>query len=260
MLFDPTLVQTFIDRARMLKTPEELRALMDEVTRALGFDYFALVHHVDLSRYTPTLGHMSKGQMVAVSTYPEAWIEAYIAMCIVANDPVLIASQQTTYSFGWDEIGDLIPITTEHRKIRELTIRGGIGAGLTVPANKPGEYNGSCNFAMRVGRELPPMANRHMAHCIGGAAFQAARMMVLNGQKEKMGFRDTPLPPRQAEIARLALGGRSNWVIGRMLGISPGTVKRHLEEARRHFDVSSREQVGLRAVLLGQFGVIDALR
>lgn len=252
-------VQTFVDRARSVSEPAALKNLLADISTEMGFDYFALMHHVDLTGYTDALTHMKKGELVALGTYPDAWIETYIEDNIVANDPVLLASHRTNMGFKWSQIPSLIPVTDAHREIRRRTVKAGIDDGFTVPAHVPGEANGSCNFAMATGGALPE-DNLKIAQLIGGFAFQAARAMVFNACPEAKTMRRRPLTQRQLECVLFAARGKSDWEIGQILGISPGTVKRHLEAARAHYDVGSRMQVVMRVLFEGQIGLVDALR
>lgn len=252
-------VQEFVDQARLVRKPSALRNLMDAVTVDMGFDYFALMHHVDLSGYSEALAHMEKGENVALGTYPESWIETYIADNIVANDPVLLASHRTNIGFAWTEIPNLIETTAAHRDIRERTVKAGIDDGFTVPAHVPGEANGSCNFATSTGRALP-QENLAMAQLVGGFAFQAARAMVFNACPEAGALRKKPLTQRQLECVLFVARGKSDWEIAQILGISPGTVKRHIEAARAHYEVGNRMQVVMRVLFEGQIGLVDALR
>ena len=252
-------VQAFVDEARTLHRPSELRGLLDAITKEMGFDYFALIHHVDLSGYSEALTHMEEGELVALGTYPESWIEQYIADNIVANDPVLLASHRTNVGFCWSDIPTLIPVTEAHREIRERTVMAGIDDGFTVPAHVPGEANGSCNFAVATARALPH-DNLKMAQLVGGFAFQAARAMVFNAFPQAKRAIKGPLTQRQLECVLYAAKGKSDWEIGQILGISQGTVKRHIEDARAHYEVGSRMQVVMRVLFEGQIGLVDALR
>ncbi|MGE4036002.1 MAG: autoinducer binding domain-containing protein [Parvularculaceae bacterium] len=252
-------VQQFIDLARALSRPADLHDLLGAIATDMGFDYFALIHHVDLSGYTASLAHMENGSVIALSTYPDAWIETYIADNIVANDPVLLASHRTNMGFSWSEIPDLIPVTAAHREIRERTIKAGVGDGFTVPAHVPGEANGSCNFAVATGRRLP-QEHLKMAQLVGGFAFQAAREMALSAHPESKRAPIRALTQRQLECILFVARGKSDWEIGKILGISPGTVKRHVEDARAHYGVGNRIQVVMRALFEGQIGLLDTFR
>jgi LuxR family quorum-sensing system transcriptional regulator CciR len=251
-------LQRFIDESRQVKTPAALENLLADVTREMGFEYYALIHHVDLSGYNNALSHMAEGNLVALSNYPPAWIEAYINRNIVADDPVLLASHRTSVGFKWDDVPKLIRVTARHRQITEDTRRAGIADGFTVPAHVPGEANGSCNFAMGIGRPLPE-ANLPMAHMVGAYAFQAARALVLNAQGMASYTPRVPLSHRQLECTFLVGRGKTDWEIARILGISEETVKRHLKDAREHYDVPKRVQLVIRAVFDGQIALSDLL-
>lgn len=251
-------VQTFIDQASVLRQPSDLRALMEEATLELGFSYFALIHHVDLSGYSASLNHMVRGELVALTSYPDVWVEAFQRERMVDNDPILLASHRTNVGFLWEEMDKLIMVTQEHRDHRARSRQAGIGDGFTVPAHVPGEANGSCNFAMEVGRPVP-LANVQLAQLIGGFAFQAARAMVVRAQQGALPP-TRPLTQRQLDCIRLVARGKHDEEIAIILGISSGTVKRHIEDARMSYEVATRIQVVMRAMFEGQLGLVDALR
>src|SRR3546814_2318309 len=79
--------------------------------------------------------------MIGLTNYPQEWVEIYQTRNIVANDPILLASHQTNVGFAWDDIGDLINVTAQHREITSDTCRAGIGNGFTVgPCSRRGEW------------------------------------------------------------------------------------------------------------------------
>lgn len=182
------IVQRFIDEAANARDTHHLKAILSTATGMLGFDYFALVHHVDLRR-APAAG------MVALWTYPEQWVEEYLERRLATGDPVHLASHRTNVGFVWDRIPQLITITPAHRRVRERTRRAGIGEGFTVPANIPGEANGSCSFAMAGSRafacDYRRGAARPRAMLRAGAVL---RWPVLWPHHEAL--RATPLPAR----------------------------------------------------------------
>lgn len=253
-----TDVHTFIELSRLARTPAELDRLILDITREMGFDYYALIHHVDLSAHSTDLQHMKRGELVALWNYPERWVEIYHERNIVANDPVLIASQRTNVGFVWEDMGSLIKITPLHQAITEDTRRAGLAQGFTVPAHIPGEVNGSCNFAARTGRALP-RHNLPMAQLVGSFAFQAARAMVENARPQQSSPTSRRLGNRQLECIALLARGKTDWEIGRILGISELTVRRHLTLAKEHYDVASRVQVVMRAMFEGQIALSDIL-
>lgn len=251
-------VQLFVEKANCAADPQDLETLLADVTRDMGFDFYALIHHVDLSAYSADLQHMTDGGLLALTNYPESWVEAYLARNIVANDPVLLASQRTSVGFIWEDMGRLIKVTPVHRAITEDTRRAGLAQGFTVPAHIPGEAYGSCNFAVRTGRSLP-VRNLPFAQLIGAFAFEAARKLLLRTQPTRRAPAGQ-LSDRQLQCLALVARGKTDWEIGKILGISEETVKRHLARSRAHYDVPKRIQVVTRAIFEGQLILSDVLK
>ncbi len=222
---------------------------MHGISNDMGFDYFALVHHVDLRSFGTLDGPLLTGEFLALSNYPEGWIEQYINDEVVNFDPRLLASQRTNVGFGWDQLHEIIDLTPIHHTIIERARHAGIEDGFTVPANVPGELNGSCNFA--VGHErAAPRSNFAMAQLVGSFAFQAARSLVIH-TRGLSSASPVKLTERQLECIVLVARGKTDWEIGKILGISDETVKQHIADARMRYDVTKRMQVVLRALYDG---------
>lgn len=104
-------VQSFIDDSRRVASPAELHELMQSITRDMGFEHFALVHHVDLRSYGRFNNYVLTNEFIALSNYPKAWVEQYINDDVVNFDPRLLASQRTNVGFGWDQLDEIIELT-----------------------------------------------------------------------------------------------------------------------------------------------------
>lgn len=241
-------VQRFVSSAARCRFPSELEALLGDHAHRLGFDYVALVHHVDLRQ--------RDGAVVALWTYPASWVEEYLARGMATSDPVHLASHRTNIGFAWDQIARLIPLTPAHRRVRERTRRAGIEDGFTVPANIPGEANGSCSFAMATGRRLP-VESLPAAQLAGAFAFNAARRLMRRSAR----LADQPprLSPRQLDCVVLAGRGYTDREAAAALGIAEDTVTEYLDEARRRYGVSRRATLILRAIFDGQIALSDVL-
>lgn len=252
-------VDKFITASRRVRSARELEDLVSAIAREMGFDYYALIHHVDLAPMNAELSHMDDGSLLALTNYPPEWVVTYVERNIVANDPVHLASHRTSVGFRWDEVNKLIDVTTAHRHIREDTLKAGLDQGFTVPANIPGEANGSCSFAMRSGRRLPER-NLPMAQLIGAYAFQAARDLVLRKRDTFELRRKAPLPQRQLECILLVARGCNDREIGKKLGITEETVKWYLKEARAAYGVNKRVQLVMHAIFDGQLPLSEVFR
>lgn len=232
------IVQALVDVVDRIALTERLHA----ITSDLGFDFFALIHHVDLRTPRPGVVHFD--------SYPVVWSEHCIQNGLYVDDPVLHASTRTAIGFAWTAVPDMIKLTTRRRRILESAAREGIGAGFTVPSNVPGERHASCSFAVRLGRELPE-GSLMLAQLVGLFAFDAARRIVLGGRRTSGPPR---LSPKQRDCVVLAGQGKSDNVIAQLLGLSENTVTNYLAAARDHYGVATRTQLVTAALADGEIG------
>jgi LuxR family quorum-sensing system transcriptional regulator CciR len=241
--------ESFLRDVSETRDEGELADALECVSRELGFTYFALTHHVDIRR--------SRETAVRLHNYPEDWVEYYDENSLGVSDPVHRASHVTSVGFAWSEIPRMIAMTA---KDHEILIRGegrGIGDGFTVPANVPGESNGSCSFANPTGTAIRE-EDLPVAQLVGAFAFEAARRLwrmrspLIN-----------PLPrltDRQRECVLWVARGKSDWEISRILGIQHETVIRHLKQARERFGVGKRTMLAIHALFDGSISFNDILK
>lgn len=224
------LIDQFDEQAGDCSSDAELRQLVEDAVRELGFDYFALLHHASLGN--------AGTRLIRIDNYPPGWEAELLANDFAADDPVHLASGRTNTGFKWERIDALVPLTRRHRDILERSGRYGIGTGFTVPANVPGEPSGSCSFAMRKGRALP--ARRLLgAELIGAHAFCVARRMH---DYPALGAHPR-LSRRELQCLHLVAAGKGDWEIARILGISLETARQYVKRARAAYDVVSRTQL-----------------
>jgi LuxR family quorum-sensing system transcriptional regulator CciR len=243
-------VNHFIAASRAARSADDLRALMDPITREMGFHCYALFQHV---------AQFSWGQSnaLAISNFPRSWLNYFVEHRLSAEDPVHVASSRTAVGFAFDHIPNLIKVSDRQEKIMEASRRAGLTDGFCVPAHIPGEANGTCTFVMQNGAELP-RENFPMAQLVGSFAYEAARQLLLKGNKLVRTAPSEPLTSRQLECIILVGKGKTDWEIAKVLGIRKDTVKEHLEEARRRCGVSRRSELPIHALYRGslQFGDI----
>jgi LuxR family quorum-sensing system transcriptional regulator CciR len=237
-------VQEFIEKANETTEVGGLGSLLEDTGKALGFDYFALVHHhINLNSTTPDTIH--------VFNYPEAWVGTIIEQGYFRDDPMLAASEKSAMGFLWTDIGKIIALSSRHREILRAAGQNGMGEGFTIPANVPGEFHGSCSFGTRFGRTVDPRI-LPTAHYIGCFAFEAARKILRSraaqGSSNPLVGAVPELTQRQLDCLVLAARGKSDYDIGKLLGISWQTVHKHMEHAKRRYNVSSRRELILRSL------------
>jgi len=227
---------------------DALAALMEEVTRDLGFRYFALVHHDDL--------HEDPEARVDIKKYPAAITDRIVNQGFWRRDPVMRGCIFTDAAFIWSRLSGIIRIDRRDREALAFGASEGLNEGITVPCAMLGHCLGSCTFA---GMRRPEHAERFlgMTQLIGVFAFQAAKRII--------GAHPTPatrprLHPRPRDCVVLAGRGLSNKEIARLLSLTPRTVDGYLTEARRLFQVHDRTELVVSAVLAGEIGLHEIAR
>jgi LuxR family quorum-sensing system transcriptional regulator CciR len=231
------LVQDFVDAARGASGMLDLRALLDDAVRELGFDYYAIVHHVRFGR--PTTEH------VRLSNYPLEWL-AVLRDYAKLTDPVLRAAERMSSGFKWEQLDSLLLMTPAERAYMKHAAEYEILQGYTVPNHVPGETFGSCHFVVRGDGEFPD-ANISAAQALGNFAFEAARRL-LKVRPDEDYVEAAPLSDRQRECLLFVAKGKSDSVIAQLLAIKPGTVNEHIEAAKRRYSVATRSQLLVRAL------------
>jgi len=240
LLPSASLLDCFEAEAGLCASDRDLHALLEDATRELGFDYFALLHHASLAS--------TRAGLIRIDSYPAGWDGELAARGLIGADPVHHACARTNVGFAWAELPELAVIGRRQREILDQGRKFGIGDGFTMPANVPGEPAGSCSFAVRSGRALPAGRLR-FAELIGAHAFRAARRI----HDYPACARRPRLSRRERQCVRLVAAGKTDWEIAAILRISVETAHQYVKRARAAYDVVSRAQLvacGLRDFLV----------
>ncbi len=232
--------EEFVGRVTAASTADDLADSLRAISCAMDFEYFALSHHVDVSRLA--------GKAIRLHNYPDRWADYYDANALGVTDPVHRASHVTSVGFIWSNIPNMIPLTPHDRRMLALGSEQGIGDGFTVPANVPGEARGSCSFANADGH---PMPHRMLpiAQLVGAFAFEGARRFW-----SVRPFDPKPQPKltdRQRDCVLWIARGKSDWEISRILGVSEETVASHVKQACERYGVSKRTSLMIRTLFDG---------
>ena len=240
------LTEQFAETAAKCMTNDALRSALDDVARELGFSFFALLHHASLRSL--------EERYIRIENYPDGWRNELVSHGLWRDDPVHRASRRVGWAFAWRDLERFCHVGPSQLRILERGRQFGLGDGLTVPMNVPGEPAGSCSFAVRRGAELP--AERlHCAELIGSRAFAAARRIA--------GPQAPAAPPRlsrrEIECLRLVAAGKTDDEIGTILGISRETARQYVKRARSAYDVVSRTQLAVLGLRDGHIDFDEAI-
>jgi LuxR family quorum-sensing system transcriptional regulator CciR len=242
-------IDAFVREVGKAETEDALTALLDAVSRDMGFAYFALTHHVDIRR--------AAAPAIRLANYPCDWVHWFDDNRLGPTDPVHRASQLTSVGFPWSQLPSLITLTQRDCEVLALAERRGIGEGFTVPAHVPGEANGSCSFATAAGRPLSA-DQLPQAQLVGSFAFEAARRIW---QMRQPSLAPRPqLTDRQRDCVIWAARGKSDWEISRILGLSEETVTEYMKRARARYGVNRRTMLAVHALFDGAISFADVFR
>lgn len=242
MVIGPELVEFMLSLGHV-RTNADFHDLMLETTRRLGFKQFAFVSHVDLLA--------AADEAVAISNYPDGWVERIFAERYYLDDPVHAASIGRSTPYAWHSIQRRVRLSKRQLSIMQEGARFGLQDGVTVPVHSPGEYRGTCSFATSERVSMTPRI-RGATHIVAGFGFEAARKLV----RIRLGAeKSTPslprLSPREVDCVGLVANGMGDTQIAHALGLSEATVHQHVTGAMRKCGVFKRTALVFRALFDG---------
>jgi LuxR family quorum-sensing system transcriptional regulator CciR len=244
------VVQDFVGAAEKVGSMAGLRTLIEDASRELGFEFFAIVHHIRFGRPT--------SDKVRLSNYPLEWL-AVLRQNECFDEPVLKAAERAGTGFRWSRLHELITMTENQQRHMERAVRHGLAEGFTVPNHVPGETFGSCHFAVSELTALPE-ESLPAAQALGSFAFEAARRMLQQSHEPSEAYVvPAPLTGRQRDCLLFAARGKSDSVIAELLNIRPKTVNEHIEAAKRRYSVATRTQLIVRALFRSEICFSEVL-
>lgn len=186
-------------------------------------------------------------EYISVGNTPQAFLEASRNPENAKRDPVhqRLMKQSTPLIYDQD-----FYVNADAGDLWEVHAPFGYRTGIAVGVHMPGYRR----LLLGVDREKPlpkdPLKlNRMIAdlQLLAVHAQDAAGRLLVSATAPPR----PRLPPRQLEILRLSMEGKSAWVVGSLLGISENTVNYHLKQLFRQLDVSTKHHAVLKAMELG---------
>lgn len=234
----------FMQACRAAKSAADIAARLFEEMERCGIAYVACASHVDPLR--PPRG------AVAMVNYPIAWLNRFSEQRYAARDPMFFGARASPYSFWWNEYVETQKLAPDQKRILEEASECGIKNGLTIPIYSPGALPASCSLVP--GSDgidpliLPDLeymaryAHEEARRRSGGAVYEPVR-----------------LTPREHEVMSLVGRGKSDPIIGEILGVSARTAHEHVENAKRRYGVTHRVQAVVLALFDGNISPSDLI-
>jgi hypothetical protein len=139
-------VRDFLEAASAARTATELKTLIEGAAHELGFEYVALLHSLSLFRQSPWL--------IRYDTYPDGWDRRLLRRGHKIIDPMLLIARRRLSAFLWSDVLRQVRLSSVQQSVLTNAYRFGIRQGITIPANVPGEPEGSISFASSRSREI----------------------------------------------------------------------------------------------------------
>jgi DNA-binding CsgD family transcriptional regulator len=243
------LLQDFIEQCLHRESIAALDLAFRRAVTQLGFRFFALCSHVDPLAPPP--------HSILIHNYPAAWMQAHSERGLRDIDPVLLRAERDPLPFHWDDAFRAESLTVNQRRLLEEAASHGLQHGYTIPLHlswMPGVERASCSVVPGAGpvHRDAYWAVELMATYLYAVAMPAARIASYP--------KTLQLTARERQCLELAAEGKDNWAIGRLLGLSEGTVHTYVERAKRRLGVATRIQAVVRALAMGQISFGDITR
>lgn len=233
-------VQDYTRELDGVETKDELWSLAVSYFAAQGVPRCAYLH-------LPPFGAPDAGETrVRHEGFPLEWIEDYVGRRLYRVDPHAIFSQQTSEPFFWKDISHLKEITREEQAYLDDLAAADLGDGLGIQVFGPAGRNGYCGLG--IDPEAPHLSDCQIREFQWVCQISHLRYCTLITETLPP---VRPLTRRERDILTWVARGKSNSVIGDLLGISPHTVDTHLRRIYAKLGVADRISAALAGVGVG---------
>ncbi len=219
---------------------DEFRDEVVRFTRQLGFETVSAVTMIDRG--------LGQREMITVDNTPRDCAEPYSDPADCRRDPILRHCKQESVPIIWNQdtyvdsgAGDL------WEEQASFGYRTGVAMALHLPEGK--------HFLLGVDRDQPlPADPAELQRMVADlqlfavhAQEAAMRLLVPKAQQAEK----PALTPRELEVLRWTMEGKTAWEVGAVLGITERTAVLHINHAMHKLNCNNKHQAVLKALRLG---------
>lgn len=233
-------LRDFEEQVGRTETPEALWALC--TTFFQGRRIARVTYH-----HLPPVG-APDGESVRFRSvgFPEDLVARYVADRMWRENPMLRHARSKSEPFYWSEVAQTVELSPNAKALFDDLVAAGLADGLGVEVFGPNGRNGYCGLGL-AGEMLPlPVEAVRDLHW----ACQLAHLRYCSMLADEFGAPPV-LSPRENEVLAWVARGKSNTVIGEILGISGHTVDAHLRRIFLKLEVGDRISATVRGLGVG---------
>jgi DNA-binding CsgD family transcriptional regulator len=191
------------------------------------------------------LGPAEPPQFISIGNTPQAYLEASRDPTASARDPVNRRLRSLSVPFIYDQA---LYASAGAGDLWETQAAFGYKTGVAVALHLP-DFR---HFLLGVDRDTSlPREEHHLSRLMADLQLlavhaQDAATRLLTPESHQP--HPPELTPREVEILRWTMEGKTAWAVGAILGVTEGTVNFHLRNIFRKLGASSKHQAVLKAL------------
>ncbi|MEO0360468.1 MAG: LuxR family transcriptional regulator [Pseudomonadota bacterium] len=247
-MMTPIGLQEFAEETRAAKTVRELWILFRTYLESWSIPLVS--YHHGAAGAPPA----EKDGIFAVAGFPKAWTDEYIEADLARVDPIPELALRTVSPFFWSDTPKLMRLIPEQTAYLKKLFASGVGDGIAVQVFGPKLRNGYVGLGF--GGAKRPMKGSELRELQASCQIAHLRYCELTEGDEREA---QPLSMREREILHWVARGKSNAVIGDILGLSSHTVDAYLRRVYAKLEVSDRTSAAIRGVGAGLVLGVHAL-
>lgn len=188
-------------------------------------------------------GPLLHGEFVTAEGFPEDWVCHYIGAGLVNVDPIPDLAAQMGRPFFWSEASSLKRLSDVEAEFLDELARANFGDGLAFQVTGPNMRNAYVGLGF--GQNDITLAQEQIFRLRCAAQIAHLRYCELTNERKAM---EKGLTPREREILTWIAQGKSNAVIGEILGISRHTVDTLTRRIFEKLGVNDRTTAAIRGL------------
>lgn len=231
-------IDVFIQKTLLIQETAELKLYFADFMSAFGFDLIA--YHYLAEGFKKLT--MEKG--FRISKFPESFIKLYLSKGAFDYDPLMEETRRRSVPFHWFDVAERTDLSDAQRDFFNVMREIGVKDGIAIPVYaRPGD-----------------IAYFSLGSTLTKIGLSKAQMIEIQAICQHMHLRyneltKTAAPPklshRELQVLELIVQGKSNSVMGNLLGVSPNTIDTLVRRCFEKLGVSSRLEAALAGVAMG---------